>query len=344
MASFRFILAATDFSPEGNNAVWRAAAMSQQLGARMGIVHIVDPAGYQPLRDWMLPSYQLDMMEARALAQVRQLAIDVAHCHGLTPSIVVQEGDVGQKVARAAATADLLVIGRPGRRKLRDLLTVRTADRILRASRRPVLVARNPVKGPYTKVLVPVDFSACSDAALRAARRLAPELTLGLFHAIDPANKTITPEAEVPAWVVREVRAREDAGTLARMRRQVTRLGLDHRAMQFAVGRGRTVLATARHALQQDAELMVITRAGRWSLSEFLPANVSNRLLKSSSCDVLLLPRLADAEAASHVTVEPTPLTMAMRDRGSRSAPRGLPAGAGASLRNDSRFNWLARP
>ena len=141
MAPIRFILAATDFSPEGNNAVWRAAAMARQSGARMGIVHVVDPAGYQPLRDWMMPCYPLDQKEARGLAQARQLAIDVANGHGLTPSVHVPVGDVSEEVVCAAAQADLLVLGRPHRRRLRDLLTVRTADRILRASRRPVLVS-----------------------------------------------------------------------------------------------------------------------------------------------------------------------------------------------------------
>ncbi len=341
MAPIRFILAATDFSPEGNNAVWRADAMARQSGARMGIVHVVDPAGYQPLRDWMMPCYPLDQKEARGLAQARQLAIDVANGHGLTPSVHVPVGDVSEEVVCAAAQADLLVLGRPHRRRLRDLLTVRTADRILRASRRPVLVVRNTVLGPYNKVLVPLDFSACSDAALRAATQLAPEQTLQLFHALDPVGETMMREAEVPVSVVRDVRAREDAGTLARMRRHVTRLGLDHRAMLFAVGRGRSVQATAEHARQQGAELMVITRKGRWSLAELLRADASTRLLQSSSCDLLMLPRWVDAQAQLRTA---TQARRAIGEGGARhTGGPGLSAGAGASLRHDSQPNWLGR-
>ncbi len=342
MAPFRFILAATDFSREGNNAVWRAAEMARQSGARMGIVHVVDPAGYQAFRDWRMPSYQLDMKESRAMEQLHGLAIEVAHVCGLTPTLHVQEGEVSQEVARIAASADLLVLGRPLKRRFRDWLRMRTADQILRASRQPVLVVRKPVEGPYTKVLIPIDFSACSDTALCAARQLAPELTLQLFHALDPVKETIMREAEVPASVVREVRDREDAGTRARMRRHVIRLGLDHRAMQFAVGRGRAAHATAQHARQQEAELMVITRTGRWSLGQLLRANVSTGLLQSSACDVLILPRLADTEPQSQATTASP--WKAIGRRGGRSTGRpGLSVGAGASLRHDSQFNWLGR-
>lgn len=326
MAPIRFILAATDFSPEGNNAVWRAATMARQSGARMGIVHVVDPAGYQPLRDWMMPCYPLDQKEARGLAQARQLAIDVANRFGLTPSVHVPVGEICEEVVAAAAKADLLVVGRPHKRRFRDWLTGRTADQILRGSRRPVLVSRNPVKGCYAKVLVPLDFRAGSDAALRAATQLAPEQSLGLFHAVNPAGETM----------MHDVRAREDQGTMARMRRQVTRLGLDHRVMHFTVGRGRSIDAAAEHARQQGAELVVIARPGRWSIWRLLRASVSTRLLQSVSCDLLVLPRPVDAPAQ-------LPGSIALGGAG-HNIGTSLSAGAGASLGHNKQFNWLGRP
>ena len=44
------ILAATDFSPDGNNAVWRAALLTRQIDARLTLMHVVDTAGFKPLR------------------------------------------------------------------------------------------------------------------------------------------------------------------------------------------------------------------------------------------------------------------------------------------------------
>lgn len=310
MAPFRFVLGATDFSPEGNHAVWRAAAIAHKAGARMGIVHVVDPAGYQAFREWRMPCHQLDREEARRLAQARQLAIDVSNVYGSTPSIHVNEGCVSQEVARVAETADLLLIGRPRRRKFQDLLVMRTADQILRVSRLPVLVARNPFMGQYTRVLVPLDFGAGSDSALRAARRLAPEPALRLFHVLDSAGEAIMREAEVPACVMRDVRAREDADALARMRHHVNGLGLDHWVMHFSVGRGRFTLAASDHARQIGAELMVLARTGRWWLPHWTRANESTRLLQSTSCDVLVLPPLTESVAQSHARHTQVPQTV----------------------------------
>ena len=46
MTPFNLILAATDFSAPANNAVWRAAQLARQHGARLRIVHVVSPAAF----------------------------------------------------------------------------------------------------------------------------------------------------------------------------------------------------------------------------------------------------------------------------------------------------------
>ena len=52
MTPIATILAATDFSPDGNNAVRRAALLARQLDARLTLLHVVDQAGFEPLRGW----------------------------------------------------------------------------------------------------------------------------------------------------------------------------------------------------------------------------------------------------------------------------------------------------
>lgn len=343
MAPHRFILAATDLSPTGNNAVWRAAAMALQSGSQMGILHVVDPAGYRPLREWQLPAYQLDRQAARALAQLHQLAIDVAQRCGLTPSIQVREGDIRQEVAEAARQADLLVLGRAHGQRVRNWLVGRTADRILRTSQQAVLVARNPVKGAYSKVVVPMDFSAGSDAALRAARQWMPDATLQLFYAIDPVGAARRREARLPAWALHEAQAREGAGARARMRRHVARLGLDHREMAFAVGRGAGVRATVAHARRQDAELMVVTRTGRRTLGDMARAMAGACLLERSRCDLLSIPRQASTQVLPSHDTSLRPSMAFGGGRGSGTGDLSLSADVGAPMQRDGRLNWLGR-
>lgn len=317
--------------------------MARESGARMGIVHVVCPAGRHYFRRWALRPHRTNNNEAHAMTQLQQLAVKITKTYGLTPSVHLAVGDVSQEVLNVAETADLLVLGRPHKRRLWDLFKIRTAGQILRASRQPVLMASNPVNGPYTKILVPLDFSASSDAALLAARRLAPDLTLQLSHTLDTLGETVMRETDVPDSVVREIRAREDAGALARMRRRVTRLGLDHRAMHYAVGRGRASKITAQHAQQQQADLIVITRTAHRQLIEILRPKINADLLLSCACDVLVLPRLADAQALSQAkTAQPHKATSRSGSR--RMDEQGLTAGTGASRHHPSHFNWLGSP
>lgn len=342
MAPHRFILAATDLSPTGNNAVWRAAAMALQSGSQMGILHVVDPAGYRPLREWQLPAYQLDRQGAHALAQLHELAIAVAQRCGLTASIQVREGDIRQEVVDAARKADLLVLGRAPRRRIRDWLGGRTAERILRTTQRPVLVARGRVEGPYSRVVVPMDFSSATDTALRAARQWVPDVTLQLFHAVGPVGAARWREARLPAWMRQETDARADAQARARMHDHVARLGLDHREMVFAVGRGSGVRSIVQHARQQDAELMVLARAGRRSPVGAVRALAGARWLEAFRCDLLSIPRQAGAAVAPSPGAVVRPPMAAGSGRGRRTGGLRLPAGAGVSMQRDSRFNWPA--
>lgn len=66
MHRFHAILVATDFSVDGNNAVRRAAPLAQQQGSRLHILHPLQPAGRQPLREWFKPAIPIDTRTAQA--------------------------------------------------------------------------------------------------------------------------------------------------------------------------------------------------------------------------------------------------------------------------------------
>ena len=66
MTSFKSILAATDFSVDGNNAVRRAALLAHEHGARLHILHVLNAAGCKPLRDWFSPTLDFDLKAAQA--------------------------------------------------------------------------------------------------------------------------------------------------------------------------------------------------------------------------------------------------------------------------------------
>lgn len=290
MTSFTSILAATDFSIDGNNAVRRAALLAHEHGARLKLVHVLDPAGCKPLREWFSPSIDIDLKAAQTRDSLRRFAVEIAGRYDVAASIEVMIGEPLQTLGRASEQAELMVLGRRGQRRIEPLRVGRTADRLLRTSSSPVLVVSTPVDGAYRRVLVPVDFTAPSDAAVHTAARVAGSHGMHVFHVINPHREAVLRDADVPEHIIHETRLRQEAGAIARMRRKAARLGLDSTRMSFAVAHGHPVWATLRRAHELGADLIVAGKQGRSTLAEFLLGSVSRHLLAKSPCDMLIVP------------------------------------------------------
>ena len=112
---------------------------------------------------------------------------------------------------RASARADLVVLGRRGHSRLTGLRVGRTVDRMLRTCRLPVLVVKLPVERSYERILVPIDFTASSDAAIRVAARMQSEAGMQVFHAIHSQREAVLREADVPEHIISELRMMEEA-------------------------------------------------------------------------------------------------------------------------------------
>ena len=198
MTSFISILAATDFSVDGNNAVRRAALLAHEHGARLHILHVLNPAGCKPLRDWFSPTLDLDLKAAQARDALRRLAVEILGAYDLTASVEVAVGNPFETLMKASEHVDLVVLGRRGHGHLKGLLVGRTVDRMLRICRRPVLVVKTSVQGSYRRVLVPIDFTAASGAAIRVADRMRREMSMHVFHALNSKREAVLRDADVP--------------------------------------------------------------------------------------------------------------------------------------------------
>jgi nucleotide-binding universal stress UspA family protein len=303
MISFKSILAATDFSVDGNNAVRRAALLAHEHGARLHILHVLKPAGCKSLRDWFSPTTDIDLKAAQARAALRRVAVEIAGAYDVTVTVEVRVGDPFATLMQASEHTDLVVLGQRGHSRVEALVVGRTADRMLRICRRPVLVVKKAAEAPYRRVMMPVDFTACSNAAIQFAALLAGRARMHVFHATHIRKEAILRRAHVAESVIRGVRAREVAGICARMRRAVAKVGLDSTQMSFSVGRGPADVATLQRAQALGTDLIVAGKQGRSTLAEFLLGSVSSRILAGSDCDMLIVPRPRDGsrlQAAAH--------------------------------------------
>ena len=289
MTPFTSILAATDFSIDGDNAVRRAALLAHEHGARLTIVHVLRPAGRIPLRNWLSTSTAIGLRLAHARQSLRSLALEIAGRHDVSARVEVMIGQPVETLLQASEHADMLVLGGRSHGRFAALPVGGTVGRLLGMSRQPLLVVRTSVEGTYRRVLVPVDFRAPSDAAVLLAARLVPDSGIHSFHAINSCREAVLRDADVPEPVIRQSRLRQEAGAIARMRRMAASLGLERGRVSFSVGHGHPVSSTLFHARRLGADLIVAGKEDRTTLSEILLGSVSRRILAGSACDMLIV-------------------------------------------------------
>lgn len=299
MTPIATILAATDFSPDGNNAVRRAALLARQLDAHLRLMHVVDTVGFKPLRHWLSRPIDIDLEAATARTTLRQLSAEIAGRHDVTAAVEVRVGDPHEELLRAGAQADLLVLGQRGRKPWKSLVIGGTVDRMLHASRTPLLVIKRKADVPYRRVLVPVDLTPHSDATVQVGASLAPSADIEVFHAIESAREAVLREAGVTRTVLREARARDEARIHARMRRSVARAGLEGGRVNFSLTYGHPVPSTLRMLRAAGADLVVVSPGSASPGIRFLVGSVSQRLLALADCDTVIVPRVARAPQLS---------------------------------------------
>lgn len=272
----------------------KAALLAEQHGARLTMLHVVDPAGSQALRRWFSPTIDIELKTMQTRATLRRFAKEIIGRHGVAPKFDVLAGDAFEEIHARSERADLVVVGRRGSMaSLKDLVAGSTAQRLVRLSRKPVLVVKRGNIASYRRVLVPVDFTDKSEAALAAAACLARDASLHVFHAQHPRDEFEMQMADVPSDAIREFRAMERGVSRARIHEMIDKAGLRDRPVFASVAHGDAVHMTLEQEKLLCADLIVAGKHGRSAMADLLLGSVSRRLLAGSACDVLIVPPTA---------------------------------------------------
>jgi nucleotide-binding universal stress UspA family protein len=240
---------------------------------------------------------------APALQRARLLASE--HASRWVPFDAADHGDALPQLAAAAADADLVVLGARRRNLLREVVCGTPAERLVRVSRRPVLVVKRAATTAYRRVLVPLDLEHGSEATVRLAALFAPAATLHLFHALSVPMESRLRMAGVSETVLRQHR---DAARDACRRRLWTLAALaGHARVQVEVGHGAASWLTLERARAVDADLIVVGKEGSSTLADFLLGSLTRQLLADATSDVLVLPKAAIDRRRSRSQALPSP-------------------------------------
>lgn len=282
------ILCATDLTERSRDAERRAALLAEQMDAEVMFVHAVAESRTQRVRRRMFARAQMQLLShaERAMTHAPRNA-----------RVSVRQGSVMNAITEAAREwePDLIVMARPSQRTM-DLVLGTTAERVIRATHRPVLVVNGNASHRYRNLVLATDMS---DVSVYVARTL---ISMGMlrdtyawivhaFHA--PYRGLLSSRTDLTAhqqqW--RRALSRE-------LLQKMSAEGVDLSRVEVVVEHARPLDAIQKCLQQARPELLVVGTSRWFMLKRILFGSVADQVLRRVDCDVLALSPHARAAIA----------------------------------------------
>ncbi|MDR2639303.1 MAG: universal stress protein [Helicobacteraceae bacterium] len=172
------IVAATDFSPRSAVAVNKAAALAKLSGARLALVHAINP------RSFFGRLFNKIGVESALEASKKRLN-ETLEALGVQGEAIALEGAPSATIIQTAKElqADLIALGDHGEFHISDLLLGTTARRAIELADLPILVVKNENAVPYKRVMIAADFSESSVNAANFALESFGDAEFIVFNA-----------------------------------------------------------------------------------------------------------------------------------------------------------------
>jgi nucleotide-binding universal stress UspA family protein len=288
------LLVPVDFSECSGNALDCAKSLAAEFGSQIGLVHVIEPSGiFSNLQ--LIPA--VTEREALAAARIHLQNFSRKKLGPKPPAFSdVQTGRSYHEICETARKrrTNLLIIGTHGRSGLKHLLLGSTAEHVVRYAPCSVLVVRGlqqngAAKFKPKRILVPVDFSTSSDAALQQALVLARQFRarLQLVHVVQlyyPVDEHDYLDYGLLA-VDSQAIAQKQIAALAK------KLAANGVSVQKTVGYGRPATEIINSAFRLHSDLIVISTHGFTGLDHILLGSTTEQVVRHAACPVLVVRR-----------------------------------------------------
>jgi nucleotide-binding universal stress UspA family protein len=314
------VLAVTDFSAQGDNALSRAAHLCAEHGATLKLIYLAYPRESTP---------------PDAGCRLAHHAVQLGQRHDIRVRSVSRIAFALEDVLPEARCADLLVWGTAPVRGIASFFLGQPVEGMLRRCQRPILVVRNPAGGPYRSLVVAVDFSEASRSLVELGFALARDAQVELFHAVSTANEGKLRYAEVSEQAIKAYR--EECRRYAQDRMFWLTDSYDARRNRVlsAIRYGNPARQVVVQQQRSGAELIVVGKHPSSAVVDLLFESVAQGVLRDSTSDVLVVPHdhqpASSATAAKRLAAQPR-VVRRMRagapEAPGRPDPAAMPGGA----------------
>lgn len=279
------LLVPTDFSEGAAFALERALLLPLGPSARIHVLHVLPHELPEKLRAKAESEARarLDRVLARARASKAAADADVTS--------EIRRGRPFVEIIRTSRSlgVDLIVLGRHGRRPVRDMFIGTTAQRVVRKGDVPVLVVNLEPTHPYHRPLIALDLEDSSrrvvDLALRVIGRDVKVVeAVHAFHV--PFEGFVTPTYS--ARDRSEWRRSYQETALTRLTTLLTpyrNIGVRWKTL-VRQGDPRSVVLAA--AARRKADVIVVGSHGRSGIAHALLGSVAEWIITAATCDVLV--------------------------------------------------------
>ena len=276
------LLCATNLQPDNGGVIARAAWLAHKLEGELTVLHVVAPEEPRGLaleqRVWRAESH----LRSRVARETPK------------PQVRVRVGPAARRVVESVneSAASLVVLGPQA--APRELPTIRRgiAERVLDETRRPVLIVRHEPEFEYGRVMLALDLSDESAAALQLTESLAfagEEITF-VVHAYRPPYEGMLAsvgagldkmDTHAQAW-------RREFAT--GVREFLRRHSEDPWRYRLIMAEDRPVPGILAVAENVQPDLLVLGARAQGPLLRTLLGSVGQQVAGSVACDVLLVP------------------------------------------------------
>lgn len=291
MLDIKRVLVGVDFSGGSDTALLRAVRIAKAYGAIVHAVHVIESLPRDGVQN---PALEHREEIARGLRDRLHGAVEKA---GLTLdedalSTELRVGRAAKEMLDAAEeiNADVIVVGHRGKGLLERTLLGSVASSLVRASTRPVVVARDVDAETRNSVLVAVDLQEEAGDVLRAGADWAKrtDADLHILYAWEVAGLADyhTAMSNLPA-------RHFDVDVTNDSRRQLEllveeALGADHGAA-LHVRPGTAAYEIVFAAERGHHDMIVIGCRGRSGISKLLLGNTAERVVAHAPCSALVV-------------------------------------------------------
>lgn len=284
------LVVASDFSPCADAALRRADALAVALGARLSLMHVVEPLPV--VSAWGDPgSVAWIGLEALQEAGLERLKQQRARLATLSHPDIALHCLIGQPRRDLGALAadlggDLLVLGAHAPSGFGQRLLGTTAQAAVHACPLPLLVCRRPAAAGWRRVLGAADFAPSAERALAWADVLAPDAEKHLLHVHPSLPEATLALVQVDPAALERFTAEAEKGALERF----GALSARYREWIAHFRRGDAAETIEQEATARGADLVLIGTRGHGPWLGGLLGSVGQRLLATLDADVLLVP------------------------------------------------------